>query len=81
MNECSYFFLGVWTHPGCEAIGLLRIPLDKKDSSISSPDLQFMLLPFGASSDAGAAYFNHVNFKNEVCIINIMKSKVCENII
>jgi len=32
---------------------------------VSSPDLQFMFLPYGVSSDAGAAYFNHLNFKNE----------------
>jgi len=36
---------------------------------MSSPDLQFMLLPYGISSDAGAAYFNHLNLKNEVSII------------
>lgn len=49
-------------------IGLLRIPSNKTNCSLSSPELQFMLLPFGASSDAGAAYFNHINLKNEVGI-------------
>jgi hypothetical protein len=43
------------------------LQLDKNNNNVSSPDLQLMLLPFGASSDAGAAYFNHVNLKNEVC--------------
>lgn len=56
----------MWTHPGCEAIGLLHIPPDKNNHSTLSPELQFMLLPFGASSDAGAAYLNHINLKDEV---------------
>lgn len=64
----KYFFkgTGTWTHPGCEAVGLLQLPSDKKNYSMSSPDLQFMLLPYGISSDAGAAYFNHLNLKNEI---------------
>lgn len=64
-----YVIIGIWTHPGCEAIGLLRIPTHEKNCT-SSPELQFMLLPFGISSDAGAAFFNHMNLKNEVTIIN-----------
>ncbi|XP_016657101.1 glucose dehydrogenase [FAD, quinone] isoform X2 [Acyrthosiphon pisum] len=68
INIFKYFFkgTGTWTHPGCEAVGLLQLPSDKKNYSVSSPDLQFMLLPYGVSSDAGAAYFNHLNFKNEI---------------
>ncbi|VVC31732.1 Hypothetical protein CINCED_3A010187 [Cinara cedri] len=68
INIYKYFFkgTGVWTHPGCEAIGLLRIPSDNKNCSASSPDLQFMLLPFGVSSDAGAVYLNNVNLKNHL---------------
>ncbi|XP_025414038.1 uncharacterized protein LOC112686115 isoform X2 [Sipha flava] len=66
INVYRYFYkgTGVWTHPGCEVVGLLQ--LDKNNNNVSSPDLQLMLLPFGASSDAGAAYFNHVNLKNEL---------------
>jgi len=30
------------------------------------PELQFMFLPFGVSSDAGTKYFNNANFKNVV---------------
>jgi len=68
LNIYKYFFkgTGVWTHPGCEAIGLLRMPSDKQNRSASSPELQFMLLPFGISSDAGASYFNCINLKNEL---------------
>ncbi|XP_060861214.1 ecdysone oxidase-like isoform X3 [Metopolophium dirhodum] len=68
INIFKYFFkgTGTWTHPGCEAVGLLQLPSDKKNYSVSSPDLQFMLLPYGVSSDAGAAYFNHLNLKNEI---------------
>ncbi|XP_022162632.1 glucose dehydrogenase [FAD, quinone]-like isoform X4 [Myzus persicae] len=68
INIYKYFFkgTGIWTHPGCEAVGLLQLPSDKKNFSVSSPDLQFMLLPYGVSSDAGAAYFNHLNFKNKI---------------
>lgn len=50
-------------------IGLLRVPSHEKNCTTSSPELQFMLLPFGISSDAGAAFFNHMNLKNEASII------------
>lgn len=59
-------FLGIWTHPGCETIGLLRIPSVIQNCSMSSPELQLMLLPFGISSDAGAAYFKNINLKRKV---------------
>lgn len=38
---------------------------------MSSPELQLMLLPFGISSDAGAAYFKNVNLKKKVIRYNI----------
>ncbi|XP_050421956.1 glucose dehydrogenase [FAD, quinone]-like [Adelges cooleyi] len=66
LNMYKYVFegTGIWTHPGCEAIGLIRLP-SKDNNSNSSPDLQIMLLPFGITSDAGSLYLSHSNLKRD----------------
>ncbi|XP_021194107.3 glucose dehydrogenase [FAD, quinone] [Helicoverpa armigera] len=51
---------GPWTTPGCEVIGFLST------KNQSDPDLQFMVLPVGLSSDRGSLLRNNVNIRDEV---------------
>ncbi|KAH9628646.1 hypothetical protein HF086_007851 [Spodoptera exigua] len=51
---------GPWTTPGCEVIGFLST------KNQSEPDLQFMVLPVGLSSDRGSLLRNNVNIKDEI---------------
>ncbi|XP_022834554.1 glucose dehydrogenase [FAD, quinone]-like [Spodoptera litura] len=51
---------GPWTTPGCEVIGFLST------KNQSEPDLQFMVLPVGLSSDRGSLLKNNVNLKDEI---------------
>lgn len=62
INVLQYFIngKGPWTTPGCEVIGFLST------KNQSEPDLQFMVLPVGLSSDRGSLLRNNVNIKDEV---------------
>lgn len=51
---------GPWTTPGCEVIGFLST------KNQLDPDLQFMVLPVGLSSDRGSLLRHNVNIKDEV---------------
>ncbi|XP_050542948.1 glucose dehydrogenase [FAD, quinone]-like isoform X2 [Daktulosphaira vitifoliae] len=68
INMYKYIFKGkgIWTHPGCEVVGLMRLPNKENKTEhqiLSSPELQLMLLPFGLTSDAGSMYFSNLNLK------------------
>lgn len=62
MNLFNYFInkTSPLLHPGCEVIGFL-----KTNKKLKSPDLQFMMLPGGVSTDAGAHVKNILNLKDE----------------
>lgn len=61
-NVLQYFIngKGPWTTAGCEVIGFLST------KNQTEPDLQFMVLPVGLSSDRGSLLRNNVNIKYEV---------------
>ncbi|XP_075973734.1 glucose dehydrogenase [FAD, quinone]-like [Anticarsia gemmatalis] len=50
---------GPWTTPGCEVIGFLST------KNKPEPDILFMVLPVGISSDRGSLLKNNVNIDNE----------------
>lgn len=61
-NVIQYLFYGKgpWTTPGCEVVGFVST---KKESK---PDILFMVLPVGISSDRGSLLKNNVNINDEV---------------
>lgn len=62
LNIYKYFSegMGILDTFKCKAVGLLRIPSDKTYCTVSSPELQLMLL-----SNVGATFFNYMNLKYE----------------
>lgn len=78
----DYFLYGsgVFTHPGCEAIGITDL-----SNGNPLPDLQFMLIPLGISNDAGIHirkamgisdeafdYFQNLVYENVATILPIV---------
>lgn len=62
MNVLQYFFSGKgpMTTPGCEAVGFVSTKHDKV------PDIQFMVLPVGISSDRGSLFSENIGIKYEI---------------
>ncbi|KAI8435602.1 hypothetical protein MSG28_003877 [Choristoneura fumiferana] len=62
MNIFDYFFngQGAFTSPGCEAVGFLSTKNE------SMPDLQFMVLPVGISSDRGSHLRKTLSIQNHI---------------
>lgn len=62
INVIKYFIngCGPLTTPGCEAIGFLST------KGVEIPDLQYMILPVGISSDRGSLLRNNLGIKDDV---------------
>lgn len=51
------------THPGCEVVGVVH----SANNMDGPPDLQFMALPGGLSSDAGVVLKRLMGISDKVC--------------
>ncbi|CAH0578998.1 unnamed protein product [Chrysodeixis includens] len=51
---------GPWTTPGCEVVGMLST------KNLKTPDIQFMVLPVGLSSDRGSLLRSTVNVADDI---------------
>ncbi|XP_004921999.1 glucose dehydrogenase [FAD, quinone] isoform X1 [Bombyx mori] len=62
INAIKYFIYGTgsFTSPGCEILGFLST------KKLATPNIQFMVLPVGLSSDRGSLLKNILGIKNNV---------------
>ncbi|XP_024869951.1 glucose dehydrogenase [FAD, quinone]-like isoform X1 [Temnothorax curvispinosus] len=67
MSALNYFFFGKgpWTSSGVEVLGIFHSPLHANKSAVP-PDLQLMVLPFGASKDNGLISKKAMGISDEV---------------